>query len=114
MLNITHYQRNANYNHKEIPSHTDQNVAAAAAKSLQSCPTLGDPTDGSPRQQPTRLTCPWDPPGKNTGVGSHFLLQGIFLTQGSNLHLLQVSYTAGRFFTAEPPGKMTWEIIREK
>ena len=32
--------------------------------------------------------CPWDFPGKNTGVGCHFLLQGIFLTQGSNLHLL--------------------------
>ena len=30
---------------------------------------------------------PWDFPGKNTGVGLHFLLQGIFLTQGSNLHL---------------------------
>ena len=27
------------------------------------------------RQQPTRLPCPWDPPGKNTGVGCHFLLQ---------------------------------------
>ena len=27
-------------------------------------------------------------PGKNTGVGCHFLLQGIFLTQGLNLHLL--------------------------
>ena len=27
------------------------------------------------RQQPTRLRCPWDPPGKNTGVGCHFLLQ---------------------------------------
>ena len=27
------------------------------------------------RQQPTRLTCPWDSPGKNTGVGCHFLLQ---------------------------------------
>ena len=27
------------------------------------------------------LFCPWDFPGKNTGVGSHFLLQGIFLTQ---------------------------------
>ena len=27
-------------------------------------------------------------PSKNTGVGSHFLLQGIFLTQGLNLHLL--------------------------
>ena len=27
------------------------------------------------RQQPTRLRCPWDSPGKNTGVGCHFLLQ---------------------------------------
>ena len=27
------------------------------------------------RQQPTRLSCPWDSPGKNTGVGCHFLLQ---------------------------------------
>ena len=35
-----------------------------------------------------RLLCPWDSPGKNTGVGCHFLLQGIFLTQGSNSHLL--------------------------
>ena len=41
--------------------------------------------------QPTRLLCPWDFPDKNTGVGCHLLLQGIFLTQGSNptlLHLL--------------------------
>ena len=37
---------------------------------------------------PARLLCPWDFPGKNTGVGCHFLLQGIFLTQGSNLGLL--------------------------
>ena len=35
-----------------------------------------------------QLFCPWDFPGKNTGVGSHSLLQGIFLTQGSNLGLL--------------------------
>ena len=42
-----------------------------AAKSLQSCPTLCDPIDGSP----PRLLCPWDSPGKNTGVGCHFLLQ---------------------------------------
>ena len=35
-----------------------------------------------------RLLCRWDLPGKNTGVGCHFLLQGIFLTQGSNLCLL--------------------------
>ena len=38
--------------------------------------------------QPTRLLCPQDLPGKNTGVGCHFLLQGIFLTQGSNPGLL--------------------------
>ena len=43
-----------------------------AAKSLQSCPTLCDPIDGS---QPTRLPRPWDSPGKNTGVGCHVLLQ---------------------------------------
>ena len=43
---------------------------AAAAKSRQSCWTLCDP-----RRQPTMLTCPWDSPGKNTGVGCHFLLQ---------------------------------------
>ena len=42
--------------------------AAAAAKSLQSCPTLCDP-----RHQPTRLPHPWDSPGKNTGVGCHFI-----------------------------------------
>ena len=35
-----------------------------------------------------RLLCPWDFPGKNTGVGCHFLLQGIFPTKGSNLLLL--------------------------
>ena len=38
--------------------------------------------------QPSRLLCPRDFPGKNTGVGCHFLLQGIFPTQGSNSCLL--------------------------
>ena len=45
--------------------------SAAAAKSLQSCPTLCDPLDGSP---PSSFF-PLDSPGKNTGVGHHFLLQ---------------------------------------
>ena len=44
--------------------------AADAAKSCQSCPTLCDPTDGSPPG-----SHPWDSPGKNTGVGYHILLQ---------------------------------------
>ena len=45
-------------------------MPAAAAKSHQSCPTLRPH-----RRQPTRLPCPWDSPGKNTGVSCHFLLQ---------------------------------------
>ena len=44
---------------------------ATAAKLLQSCPTLCDLIDGIP----TRLPCPWDSQGKNTGVGCYFLLQ---------------------------------------
>ena len=35
------------------------------------------------RWQPTRLLCPWDSPGKNTGVGCHFLLQSLYFG-GSN------------------------------
>ena len=38
--------------------------------------------------KPTRLLCPRDSPGKNTGVGCHFLLWGIFLSQGLHLCLL--------------------------
>ena len=45
-------------------------AAATAAKSFQSCPTLRPH-----RWQPTRLPRPLDSPGKNTGVGCHFLLQ---------------------------------------
>ena len=43
----------------------------------------------------TRLLCPWDSPGKNTGLDSHSLLQSIFLTQGLNpglLHCRQILY----------------------
>ena len=52
-------------------SHLKAAAAAAAAKSLQSCLTLCDPIDGSPPGSPI----PGDSPGKNTGVGCHFLLQ---------------------------------------
>ena len=45
--------------------------------------------------QPTRLLCPWYFPDKDTGVGCHFLLQGIFPIQGLNpglLHCTQILY----------------------
>ena len=48
------------------------------------------------------LLCPWDFPGKITGAGCHFLLQGIFLTQGLNLRLLHWQVDSS---TIEPPGK---------
>ena len=48
--------------------------------------------------QPTRLLCPGHSPGKNIGVGCHFLLQGIFPTQGLN-HTSFSPALAGRFFT---------------
>ena len=50
------------------------------------------------------LLCPWSFPGKNTGVGCHFLLQGIYLTQGLNSSLAS-PVLPGRFFNTEPPGK---------
>ena len=56
---------------------------------IQSCMTLLQPYE----LQPARLLCPWDSPGKNTGVGYHFLLQGIFLTQGLNLHLPRADFS---------------------
>ena len=55
--------------------------------------------------QPTRLLCPWDFPGKHTGVGCHFLLQGIFLTLGLNLCLLHHLYWQVDFLPSEPLGK---------
>ena len=46
-------------------------------------------------------------PGRNTEVGYHFLPQEIFLSWGSHLLLLPSPALAGRFFTTEPPGKIS-------
>ena len=52
-----------------------------------------------------RLLCLWDSPDKNTGVGCHSLLQGIFLTQGSNLGLLCLLHWQAGSLPLAPPGK---------
>ena len=72
------------------------------------CPTLCDPMDCSPSGSSVH----GDPPGKKSGVGCHFLLQGIFLTQtqGSNLWSLMPLALAGRFFTTST----TWEAWQHK
>ena len=54
---------------------------------------------------PTMHLCPWDSPGKNSGVGIHALLQGMFLIQGSKWGILCLM--ADRFFTTST----TWEAL---
>ena len=66
----------------------------------KSCPTFLRPHG----LKPARLLCPWDFPGKNTGVGCHFLFQGIFPTHKLNPSLFAI---AREFFTTESPGKPT-------
>ena len=71
-------------------------------KSLQLCLTLV--TSGAVALQ---ASCPWDSPSKNTGVGCHALLQGIFLTQGSHPRPLRLTALAGGFVTI----CTTWEVL---
>ena len=52
--------------------------------------------------EPTRLLCPWDSPGKNTGVGCHFFLQENLPTQGLNPGLLHLQADS---LPTESPGK---------
>ena len=69
-------------------------------KVSQLCLTLCDPMDCN--------LCPWNSPSKNTGVSNHFLLQGIFLTQGSNPgipHCRQILYQLSYCFPGGASGK---------
>ena len=61
--------------------------------------------------EPTRLLCPWDSLGKNTQVGCHPLLQGIFPTQGLNLHLLHLLHWQAGSLPLVPPGKLPFGVF---
>ena len=76
------------------------------AKLLQSCPILCDPIDYSP----PGFSVHGDSPGKNTGVGCHALLQGIFPTQESNLLLLHLRWILYYWATREAQGLIVQEI----
>ena len=65
------------------------------------CPTLCEP----PGLYPARFLCPWSFPGKNTRVGCHFLLQGIFPDPGTEPVSLVSSVLASPSFTTLPHGK---------
>ena len=66
--------------YRKVKEKTRKHFYVSLCSPIKSCLILCDPMDCSP----TRLLCPWDFPGKNTGVSCHFLLQGVFLTQGLN------------------------------
>ena len=68
----------------------------------QPCLTLCHPMDCSPPGSSVH----GDSPDKNTGAGCHALLQGIFPTQGTNLHLFHLLHWQAGFFTTKPPGKL--------
>ena len=78
----------------------------AAAKSLQSCPTLCDPIG----RQPTRLPRPWDSPGKNTGVVCHFLLHCIKVKNESEV--AQSCPTLSDPMDCSPPGSSVHGIFQ--
>jgi len=84
------------------------------AKSLQPCPTLYNYTDCCL----PGYTVFGDSPGKNTGIGCHALLQGIFPAQGSNQHLLCLLHWQAGSLPLTHPGKSQggasgkiWEIV---
>ena len=74
----------------------------ACRLSLQLCLTLCDSMDYSPPGSSVHGIL------QNTGVDCQALLQGIFLTQGYNLHLLHLLQSAGGFFTTSA----TWEALK--
>ena len=79
------------WNQTNLKRKTDTLVLKVEVLVAQLCLTLCETMDCSP----ARLLSPWDSPGKNTGVGCHFLPWGNFLTQGSNsclLHYKQMLY----------------------
>ena len=80
------------------------NAAAAAAKSLQSCPTLCDPIDGSQPSSPV--------PGKNTGMGCHFLLQCVKVK--SETEVAQSCLTLSNPMGCSPPGSSIHGILQAR
>ena len=68
-------------------------------------PVMSDPVvSGTVARWPL---CPWNFPGENTGVGCHFIHQGVFLTQGLNLHLLPLLHWPVHSSLSAPPLYLT-------
>ena len=80
---------------------------SATAKSLQSCPTVRPH-----RGKPTRLRRPWDSPGKNAGVGCHFLLQCMKVK--SEREVAQACPTPSDPMDCSPPGPSVHGVFQAR
>ena len=83
-------------------------AATAAAASLQLCSILCDPIDSSPRGFPR----PWDSPGKNNGVGCHFLRQCMKVKSESEV--AQLCLTLSDPMDCSPPGSSVHGVSQAK
>ena len=84
-----------------IQLHSLHMLARCVSLASQSCLTLCDPMQCSPPGP----SVPGDSPGKNIGMGCHALLQGVFPTEGLNLHLLCLLHWQVGSLPLAPPGK---------
>ena len=99
-------------NRSLICGYTGVHICVKSVKVLvaQSCLILCDPMDCSPPGSSVH----GDSPGKNTGVGCHALLQGIFPTQGSNPGLLHCRWILYRLSHQESPKEQNWDLHFEQ
>ena len=106
VIHVVVYILNPNYDFCGVVLFPE--VTAAAAKLLQSCPTRCDPIDCSPPGSPS----PWDSPGKNTGVGCHFLLQCMKVRSESEV--AQSCLTLSDPMDCSPPGSSVHGIFQAR
>ena len=102
-----HQRANTVKPYSQKTSQSNHIRTTAAAESLQSCPTVPPH-----RRQPTRLPRPWDSPGKNTGVGCHFLLQCMKVKSESEF--AQSCPTPSDPMDCSPPGSSVHGILQAK
>ena len=88
-----------------------EHYAAAAAAAAAFASVMSDSVQPH-RRQPTRLLCPWDSPGKNTGVGCHFLLQCMKVKSESEV--AQSCLTLSDPMDCSPPGSSIHGIFQAR
>ena len=98
LLHLLHWQQGSL---PPVPPRKPSHMYVLCGASLLSCLTLCNPMDCSPPGSSVHR----DSPGKNTGMGCHALLQGIFPAQGSNLHLLYLLHWQVGSLPLAPSGK---------